>query len=562
MRPLSTVSAALLGTIAMAPAMADRYERQPGVAVDHYVFNVEFADNSRAIKGETVTTVRFTAGGITRISFDLQSPKADGTGMTVAAVSEEGGGALRFEQTNDRLAIQLARPSTPGDVRVFHIRYAGQPTDGLRFGTNRSGQRGAFTWNWPTLMRDWAPIVDHISSKATSEFIVTAPEPYSVVANGLRVSEVSLGDGRKVTHWRQGVPISPWLNALGVARMQVYHGGAAQGVPLQIWAPAGTRVDVANGFLVARRAINLFGELVGPYPFEKLGQVVAPFGGGGMEHASVIFYGDGGARDGGPPLPPRPARAQRADLPAMSRDGLLSHEIAHQWFGDSVTEATWGDVWLSEGFATYFADLYAENFEGRDAFTASLRSERTGALAAERRERIPVITTADEASGPHLTRVQYAKGGWMLHMLRQQVTTPVFFKAIKAYYGRYHGGHVTTPDLRRVMEEASGQDLGWFFNQWLTRVDSPKLRMTWRYDAGARAIRLSAAQSQDGEAYRLPIEIGIAAAPRGALRIEKIEMTGKTQQFSIPADRAPVDVVLDPNVNLLADMTLERSSAR
>ncbi|MBU3076833.1 M1 family metallopeptidase [Sphingomonas quercus] len=556
MRPLSTVSAALLGTIAMAPAMADRYERQPGVAVDHYVFNVEFADNSRAIKGETVTTVRFTAGGITRISFDLQSPKADGTGMTVAAVSEEGGGALRFEQTNDRLAIRLARPSTPGDVRVFHIRYAGQPTDGLRFGTSRSGQRGAFTWNWPTLMRDWAPIVDHISSKATSEFIVTAPEPYSVVANGLRVSEVSLGDGRKVTHWRQGVPISPWLNALGVARMQVYHGGAAQGVPLQIWAPAGTRVNVANGFLVARRAINLFGELVGPYPFEKLGQVVAPFGGGGMEHASVIFYGDGGARDGGPPLPPRPARAQRADLPAMSHDGLLSHEIAHQWFGDSVTEATWGDVWLSEGFATYFSDLYTEHFDGRDAFVASLRSERDGALSAERRERIPVIGADDEAAGPHLTQVQYRKGGWVLHMLRQQMTSPAFFKAIRLYYDRHKGGHATTEDLRATMEEVSGQQLGWFFDQWLTRVDSPRLAVTWRYDARARAVRVTATQTQPGDPYRLPIELGLADAVGGALRTSTVTMDRKAQEFTIAAPTRPAELVLDPETRLLADMTL------
>ncbi|MBU3076834.1 M1 family metallopeptidase [Sphingomonas quercus] len=553
---LLAASAVLVAT----PAATETYRRQPGVAVEHYVFNLEVGDAdgiaSHEIKGETIVSVRFSTAGTDRVVLDLSSRAPDGTGMTVAKVSDRGGSDLRFVHQDNRLTILLDHPSRAGEARDLIVRYAGQAGDGLRFGTTRGGDRGIFSWNWPTHMRDWAPTVDHVSSKVTSEFVVTAPEAYSVVANGLLDSEIALGDGRKVTHWRQGVPITPWLNAVAIARFQMFDGGTHRGVPLQIWAPLGTKVDVDNGFLVARRTIDFFGDLVGPYPYEKLGQVMAPFDGSSTEHASVIFYGDAGTRDGGQPI------RSRGNGVGLAGAGLLAHEIAHQWFGDSVTENSWGDVWLSEGFATYFADLYAENFEGRDAFTASLRSERTGALAAERRERIPVITTADEASGPHLTRVQYAKGGWMLHMLRQQVTTPVFFKAIKAYYGRYHGGHVTTPDLRRAMEEASGQDLGWFFNQWLTRVDSPKLRMTWRYDAGARAIRLSAAQSQDGEAYRLPIEIGIAAAPRGALRIEKIEMTGKTQQFSIPADRAPVDVVLDPNVNLLADMTLERSSAR
>lgn len=551
MKPLSTLSVMLLGTIVATPATAERYERQPGIIVDHYVFNVEVAEGSHEIEGETVTTVRFVDSGVAHVFFDLQARRTDGTGMTVSAVTEDGAAApLRFDQKDERVTIQLAKPPSAGEVRTFRIRYAGAPSDGLLFGTSRSGQRGAFSWNWPTKMRNWVPVIDHISSKVTSEFVVTAPEAYTVVANGLLHSEVALGDGRKVTHWKQGVPIAPWLNALGIGRLQTYYGGSARGVPLQIWAPPGNKVDVANGFLVARRTIDLFGDLVGPYPYEKLGQVMAPLGGGGMEHASVIFYGDGGTRDGSEPHP------ERGNAPGMSRDGLLAHEIAHQWFGDSVTEATWGDVWLSEAFATYFSDLYTEHYKGRDAFVAGLRSERTGALAAEKRERDPVITSADENAGPDLSRVQYVKGAWVLHMLRQQVTTPVFFDAIRRYYDRHKGGHATTADFRRAMEEASGQKLGWFFDQWLTRVDSPRLDMRWSYDEQAKTVRLTVTQAQTGDAYRLPVEVGVAAEPRGALSVTKFDMTQKTQMFTIPADAAPADVVLDPNVNLLADMTI------
>jgi aminopeptidase N len=488
---------------------------------------------------------------IDRVFFDLAARRADGLGMTVASVTE-GGSALRYTHEGERLTILLGRPSKAGEVREYRIKYAGFPEDGMRFGASRQNQRVIFTWNWPTKMRDWAPTLDHPSSKVTSEFVVTAPEQYSVVSNGLLQSEVALGDGRKTTHWKQGVPIAVWLNALGIGRFETYYGGTARGVPLEVWAPTGSKVDVENGFAVARRAIDFFGDTVGPYPYEKLAQVVAPFDRSSTENASVIFYGDGGTRDGGALETPR------GDAPAMTRVSLLAHEIAHQWFGNSVTEASWGDVWLSEGFATYFADLYIEHYEGRDALVASLKDERTGALAAERRERDPVITSADEADGPDLSRVQYAKGGWVLHMLRNQVTTPQFLKAIKTYYQRQQGQHAATADLRQAMEETSGQDLKWFFDQWLTRVDSPKLDAAWSYDAQAKAVRLTISQLQPGEAYRLPIEIGVADEPRGALQVHKLQMDRKNQEFSIPVAKPPVDLLLDPNTNLLADMTLAR----
>lgn len=550
-RSISLTAALLCAAFAAPQALrAETYERQPAIAVEHYVFNFEVTEKSHRIEGETVVTVRFAAPGVERFFLDLAAPRPDGTGMKVASVSE-GGTALRFTHQGARLTILTGKAPKAGETRLYRIKYAGEPQDGLRFGTTDAGQRGIFSWNWPTKMREWAPVIDHVSSKVTTEFVVTAPEQFTVAANGLLQSEKALGDGRKVTHWKQGVPITPWLNAVGIARFETYHGGTARGIPLVTWVPAGQKADVENSFTVARRTIDFFGDLVGPYPYEKLGQVVAPFDRSSTEHASVIFYGGGGTRDGAAPT-------QRRE-PALTRTGLLAHEIAHQWFGDSITEDGWGDVWLSEAFATYFADLYAEHFEGRDAFVASLRNERTGAFAAERRERDPVITPVDDGAGPDLTRVQYVKGGWVLHMLRQQVTSPVFFKAIRTYYAAHAGGHATTPDLRRAMEEASGQDLGWFFAQWLTRLDSPVLDASWSYDAAAKSMRVTVTQTQPGEAYRLPVEIGVANAPRGAFEVHKLDMTQKTQSFTVPVASAPAEVALDPNTNLLAEMTLREA---
>jgi aminopeptidase N len=534
-------------------AQAVPYQHQPAVTVEHYVFNLDLPEQGREIKGETVITVRFDKAGQASVWFDLTSKTASGDGMTVASVVEDGSNApLRFTHEKNKLAIQLGRPAKAGEERVFRIKYSGQPLDGLRFGKSRYGERVAFSWNWPIHMRDWAPAVDHPSSKVTSEFVVTAPGAYTVVANGLLQGEVALPDGRKTTHWKQGVPIAPWLNAIGVGRMQTWTAPPARGVPLQIWAPVGAKVDTANGFLIARRTIDFFGDMMGPYPYEKLGQVIAPFDGSSTEHASVIFYGDAGTWDGHPEL-----RSRGGDTPALSRGNTPVHEIAHQWFGDSLTETSWGDVWLSEGFATYFTDLYVEHFEGRDALVASLRNERTRAIAAERKEKIPVVAGGDE-DGPHLTQVQYAKGGWVLHMLRQQVGDEAFFKAIKAYYRAHATGSATTADLRMAMEEASGQDLKGFFAQWLTRVDSPKLDVMWAYDDAAKALKVTVVQQQPGEAYRLPIEVGVAETAGGPLQVLKLDMTKKTQEFSLPMQKPVAEVVFDPETRLLADVSFSR----
>jgi aminopeptidase N len=257
--------------------------------------------------------------------------------------------------------------------------------------------------------------------------------------------------------------------------------------------------------------------------------------------------GGGGRRGGG-----RGGGAGRGGGPR----GASSHEIAHQWFGDAVTEDEWDDVWLSEGFATYFADLYTEHFSGRTAFVQALERGRIGAFNAERQVKRPVVHQNEKGTGPDLTQLQYQKGGWVLHVLRGQVGTENFWKGIRLYYQQHRNGHATSDDLRRAMETVSGQDLRWFFSQWLTRVDAPVLNGTWTYDANAKQIVADLTQTQPGEAYRMPMEVGVAADSAGApMRIERIEMTKKTQRFSIPADHAPSDVALDPNVWMLMQAT-------
>src|SRR5262249_48060112 len=152
--------------------------------------------------------------GLKEFSLDLASSK-DGKGMTVSTV-RCGGAEARYSHQDDRLTIQLATPSKAGERRQCVVSYRGTPASGLYASKNSHGDRGIFSVNWPNLAHQWLPIIDHPYDKATSEFLITAPSKYQVVANGLLQAERDLGDGRRMTHWKQSVPISSWLNAIGI----------------------------------------------------------------------------------------------------------------------------------------------------------------------------------------------------------------------------------------------------------------------------------------------------------------------------------------------------------
>lgn len=519
--------------VAAAPlAATDTYPRQPGVDVQHYKFSLALKDSTNEISGDATITVRFTKSGLTSFFFDLATP-ADGKGMTVTRVMRDSS-TLRYTHTGDHLDITLARPTTAGELRRFTVTYHGIPASGLYIGKNSHGERAFFSWNWPDKARQWLPMIDHPSDKATSEFIITAPAKYAVVSNGLLQDEILLGDGRKVTHWKQSVPIASWLNAIGVEQFAVHHAGMVKGVELQTWV---AHQDRDNGITTfeepARQAIEFYSEHIGPYSYEKLANISAAFGGGGTEHASAIFYGEKVVTD-------RPATA------------IVAHEIAHQWFGDSITESDWDDAWLSEGFATYFTLLFTEHYSGRDAFVSGLVRARTTALAAEKKYNEPVVHRNISDLRGVIPPLVYQKGGWVLHMLRAQIGTDTFWKGIREYYARYRNSNASTDDLRRVMEEVSGQKLGWFFDQWLNRDYSPALTGTWSYDPAARKVSVDLTQTQSGEVYRLPLDIGLVGDSAGvAPGIAKIEMTNATQHFEIPVASPPRDVVLDPNTWVL-----------
>jgi aminopeptidase N len=537
------VTSRLAALLLLFPALAaaDTYPRQAGIDALHYVFRLTLSDASNEITGETTATIKLTQGGVPEIVLDLAS-LSGGAGMTVQSVRRGGpidipgpaSDALMFMHRDNRLRVVLPPQMRAGEELTFTIRYRGTPAAGLVVGNNMHGERGFFGNNWPNLVRNWLPMIDHPYDKATGEFVITAPDEYQVVANGRLIEQLDLPNGARQTHWKQSVPIASWLYTIAVARFSSHLAGDVAGIPIQSWVfPQDRDTGLAVFEDTARRAMLFFTSQIGPYSYEKLANVQAAGFTGGTEYASAIFYGEKGVSAGRAPV---------------------VHEIAHQWFGDSVTERDWDDVWLSEGFATYFALLFTEHDQGRDAFVDGLKRSRTQVLDLERKlPNTPVIHRNLSDMTKVLNNLVYQKGGWVLHMLRSEVGTDNFWTAIREYYRRYRNTNASTDDLRAVFEQVSGKPLDWFFAQWLTRPGVPRIEGSWRYDAVRKIVEVTVAQSQAEAPFRLTLDIGIVSKAGDLPTMQTVDMPGRQGTFSFPAATMPASVVLDANTTILAE---------
>lgn len=530
----SLVLAAVAVLAFALPASADHYPRQPGIDVRGYVFRIELKDESPAISAEADVEVVLVAAGVHELALDLVGPSKDGkTGMTVASVVEDGKG-LPFAHDGNRLRIDLGPGTRAGDRRRVTVRYEGVAADGLLVGLNSHGERVVFGDNFPDRARHWLPTVDHPSNKATCEFAVTAPEAYQVVAPGALVESTNLPGNRRLTRYRESVPITTYCMVIGVGRFAVETVGQVAGVPVQSWVYAQERVAGFSDFRIALEPMLLYSWRIGPFSYEKLANVQSKTRYGGMENASAIFY------------------RQNVVTGRGLNDSLFAHEIAHQWFGDSVTESDWDHTWLSEGFATYLTSVYLEYRFGRDAMVRSLRRDRDRVVQyAEKNPEAAVVSPARPALDNILTTNTYQKGGWVLHMLRRLVGDEAFWRGLSLYYTRYRNGVALTDDFRRAMEEASGANLEEFFRQWVFTPGQPVITGSWTYSAGTLTVRIEQAQPAGG-AFKTMLDVGIVTDRAAAPRVEHVALAGRAQVFTFELTAPPADVVLDPDTWLLA----------
>ena len=433
---------------------------------------------------------------------------------------------LVARRSGDHLALELETPVAAGQEFAFRAELSGAPPDGLYFGRTRAGEPCVFTDHYSVRARGWLPCEDHPADRAAVCFRLALPEGYQVVCSG------ALAPLSAPANWvpagfagwtgESASELPTYLFALAAAPYaRVEEPGDPRLVPHFIYRPDVERARPALRFHAAW--MQRMEQLIGPYPFEKYCVVQVPTRWGGMENAGNTWVMEG-LFDG-----------ERAGI------GTLAHEFAHQWFGDGVGYADWFEVWLSEGFASYFGPLLdAES--GGPALEQSLREMRERWRASPEGSELPVRWKGYANPDQALNSNTYPKGAWILHMLRCELGDEAFFAGLRRYYRDNTGRSVHTDELRAALEAESGRDLAAFFRQWLDRPGCPELRCRWSA-SGLSVLQLQA-EPYD---FLLPLcwKDAAGAEREGSFRIREASTELELQGAPIS------DGELDPHAQLL-----------
>jgi len=510
---------------------------QSNIDVLHYKFEIELSDRYDTLKGRAFVTLQFTE---TTNKFWLNLVSLDGRGKGMVAYQvKENNDILNTAHGNDSLVIVLKKPAQKNETRTFEILYQGVPADGFIISRNRYGDRTFFGDNWPDRAHNWIPCKDEPGDKATFEFIVIAPAYYRVISNGKLEEEKIIGDNKKLTHWVEDVSLSTKVMVIGVAKFAVkQYEDSPPNIPVSAWVYPQDSVTGFRKYSPAPAIVKFFSGYIGPYPYNKLANVQSTTIFGGMENASAIFYFEESAEENRP------------------MEEILAHEIAHQWFGDMASEKSFPHLWLSEGFATYLADMYLESKYGVDTLIKELIDARKKVIAFTRRSERPVVDSLSPLM-KLLNANSYQKGGWILHMLRRQMGDSLFHLFIETYYDRYKGKNADTNDLLEVAEEISHKDLHQFFRQWLYTPGIPQLEIQWKYNGKDKTVSITVNQIQSQPAFEFPLDIALETKITKE-KITTLNITKRTEAFTFEVADPDVKLTFDPKTNLLFDAKIER----
>jgi aminopeptidase N len=508
----------------------------------HYDVALSFNDQLTELSGaRTEITLEILADNLTKIDLDFGEMPIDA--VTLA------GSPVRFERKPDILDVFLPRAAKRGDRLSLTITYHGRPKDGLIFAMDRDGKPSATGDNWPNRVHQWIPCLDHPSAKATVSFTVAAPPRELVVANGMFVTMTRNGTAPSLWRFDETKPIPAYCMVVAVSEGAKIDATPLAVTPLSYYVPQKDAAYAPKGFAPAAAALAFFSQTVAPYPYEKLALIIGATRFGGMENSSAIVFTN-------TLFEPRrnDKISPRFGIPTRIED-VVAHEIAHQWFGDSVTESTWADLWLSEGFATYFAGLFIEKHEGEDAFRQYMRDAAARYFSYEKQRNVPIHDTETQDLMKLLNPNNYEKGAWVLHMLRRRIGDEAFFKGLRNYYNAHRDANATTEDLRHALEKSSGKDLKEFFARWVYGSGHPRYQLGWgsmERQAGA-FLTVELRQLQDSEAFLDPVPVSFTV--NGQKKLETIYPKGKITRVSIRLDANPTSVEIDPDGTLLKEVT-------
>lgn len=509
----------------------------------HYRILLRLDLEQSAFAGET--TVSLTA-----LTDNLDRAVLDAAEFVVSSVTSDWGRPLRFEQSATDLTVHFERPLRRGETRSFTAVYAGrEPKIGLRFMAETKDHPAlVFSDSWPANVHHWFPCVDYPNDKATNEIIATVKAGLKVAANGrlVRVQEDAAA-GTVTYHWSQDLPHSTYLMFLAAAPYVVVQ-DRFDSVPINYWVYPRDEAKVSATYGQTPRMMEFFNRTYGyDYPWQKYDQVSVPSGGGAestsataMTHAIMVD------------------EARAADFPAI---GIVSHELAHQWWGDLITLRSWAHTWLNESFATYSDYLYFRHALGDDEGAVNLQAKLNAYLReAKTRYVRPIVTDRYARPNDMFDSHTYPKGARVLHMLRSLLGDEPFFAVLTHFLHRYAFDVVDTHDFIRSVKTVTGQNLDWFFDQWLFKPGHPVFDVRASWDPAKKAVVMTVAQTQDFSkgipVFRVPATVAIVT-PEGRTTTT-VWIREREERFEFPAAAAPLLVRFDPDNVLLKEISFPK----
>ncbi len=493
-----------------------------------------------------------TAGGQATIDLvalrDTRSIRFDAVDFDVSRVTIARGegrpAPVRFTDDGDAIELLLGdAPLVPGTKATITIDYSvTDPKNGLNFfGPSVMDPDTPYVvWSQGESVtnRYWFPCFDHPNEMQTTEMIVTADAGNEVISNGHLVSRQPNGDGTVTFHWLQDKPHVAYLVTLIVGEFHRVQ-EMWRGKPVTYYVPKEHVDDVQRSFGNTTRMLEHFSNITGvEYPWAKYAQTCAFGFGGGMENTSATTLGTSTLHDA------------RAHLD-FSSDGLVAHELAHQWFGDLVTCKDWSHLWLNEGFASFFSPVWTEFDLGKDEYDYEIyNSMQRGIRGGKER---PVVDRNYTSPGSMFDGRAYPKGASILHMLRRRVGDEMFWASVKQYLTENGHHPVETSDLRKSFERTTGRSLERFFYDWTERPGAPELDVRYTWIEEDRLAEVKIKQTQEADAFHIPIEIEFRFDERKPITVRR-EMTDKTKRFLFPLPENPTIVLFDPRDAVLKEI--------
>ena len=483
----------------------------------------------------------------------LETLRLDGVNLDIRNVQ----GSVEiadYVSTAEDLKITFRKPIPVGQGATVSVEYSAEPRRGLYFRTPELGYPAVdthlFTQGEPQTSSHWFPCHDYPNERCSTEIICTVPADMTVLSNGVLVSEKVTGN-LKTVHWSQEKPHVAYLVSLVAGYFSKFEDTSAS-VPLAFYSQPSVAEYAKNSFGDTASIMTFFESEIGvAFPWDKYYQVtVRDFMFGGMENTSVTTL------------------AHRTIVPdsmenvnAMRVRTLDAHEMAHQWFGDLVTCKDWSQLWLNEGFATYYSYLYEEHKCGHEALLYRLYQDAKNKILVRSKDRRPIVYRQYNHPFEQFDYRAYPKGSWVLHMLRSQLGEKLYRKCIRVYLEKHALTSVTTPDLIKVLEETSGRSLDQFFDQWVFHARQPSLKVKYRWLTEDRLAHVTVEQTHkvddDVLMFEIPTKLRFYVGEK--VVDHDIHISERKHDFYVSLPEKPTIVRFDPDYTVLADVTFKKA---